>query len=140
MANDRLTSIVALEFIGMFYVLLCIHTGSESPLFPFAVFSGFFLAIFITAKVSGGQVNAAVSYLCYLNDKDKDPEAGNKYLYCAIAQIAGGFVAGCIAKSCGFPLANLDDFPKGTFLLAAIFMEGRGKSSSFRKQIYSFFS
>eukprot|EP01017_Pseudomicrothorax_dubius_P007314 TRINITY_DN1225_c0_g1_i1.p1 TRINITY_DN1225_c0_g1~~TRINITY_DN1225_c0_g1_i1.p1 ORF type:complete len:125 (+),score=26.06 TRINITY_DN1225_c0_g1_i1:53-427(+) len=124
MAWERMWNVLTLEFVGMFYILLIIHLASFNPQYTvFAVFAAFFLTVFIAAKVSGAQLNAAVSFLCYLNNKDEDHLATAKYTYCALAQFAGGIAAGAVVHALGLPLANLYE-QEHKMLLASVFLEG----------------
>lgn len=80
-----LTSYVA-EFVGTFFFLLSILASAGSPLVIGAALA---LVVFLTASLSGGHINPAVSFTMYLNGGLRPSELAGY----VVSQLAGGAAA-----------------------------------------------
>eukprot|EP01017_Pseudomicrothorax_dubius_P026171 TRINITY_DN289_c0_g1_i1.p1 TRINITY_DN289_c0_g1~~TRINITY_DN289_c0_g1_i1.p1 ORF type:complete len:299 (+),score=92.72 TRINITY_DN289_c0_g1_i1:118-897(+) len=120
--GTRYFSIAFAEFLFMFLILFVIHSTSQSPQGPFALFAVFLISVFVTANISGGQLNSAVSLLCWLNTRGVKENGGAVFLISAISQILGGTLGVLSAHWLDLPITNLLPFPKTT-VGVAIFVE-----------------
>jgi len=84
-----------MEGLGSFIFVLTIQNSHMFGLAGFAIPLSLFIAIFLTANITGGSHNAGVTLVCYLNmlaSGKREPD--EKYYKMVVAQIIGGTVAG----------------------------------------------
>jgi len=97
-----------MEFLGVFFLVLTIENAAGKPFGAFGIAVTFFVMVFIAAPVSGGHLNPAVTYFCYLNDTTKDPTVTNeKYIYYVTYQCLGGIAASWVSSFFGGEVIDL---------------------------------
>eukprot|EP01016_Furgasonia_blochmanni_P050535 TRINITY_DN7823_c0_g1_i1.p1 TRINITY_DN7823_c0_g1~~TRINITY_DN7823_c0_g1_i1.p1 ORF type:complete len:264 (-),score=43.06 TRINITY_DN7823_c0_g1_i1:176-967(-) len=107
--DKRDTPKFILEFIGSFIVVFTIHLAAPHQFGAFAIATSFFVAVLISAKVSGANLNSAVTLLCFLNNLSRhEPIKSRVYVNYVLHQIAGGVAAGLVAMGLGSNLVKLE--------------------------------
>jgi|Transcript_105226 aquaporin Z len=94
LAGSRIEAYVS-EFVGTYFLVLTvgINVLQNTALAPIAIGAILMAMVFATGKVSGGHFNPAVTFGVYLRGSpDMDPRSFLNYV---LAQLAGGFAAGC---------------------------------------------
>lgn len=93
------------EFIGSFFINFTMHSmnrTTSSAYTPFVIGSSFFLAVFLSYRISGAHLNAAVTFATWF--QNRGTEDYTKYLYYVLFQVLGGLAAGFLIAFMGFPL------------------------------------
>jgi len=97
---DRLWAMYVMEFIGSYIILMIIQLAHFFNFSAFAISLSFLVAVVISAKISGANLNAAVTCMLFLNQVKTEGvtyynyEKFYKYIF---AQILGGLAAGFTA-------------------------------------------
>mmetsp|Transcript_28511 Transcript_28511/g.32963 ORF Transcript_28511/g.32963 Transcript_28511/m.32963 type:complete len:240 (+) Transcript_28511:51-770(+) len=111
------------EFIGCFFINFTMHSmnrNTSSAYTPFVIGSSFFLAVFLSYRISGAHLNAAVTLATWF--KNRETEDYTKYLYYVLFQILGGLCAGFLIAFMGFELI-LPDHDHEATISEAVAME-----------------
>lgn len=111
--KTRIKSAYFAEFWGCFFINFCMHSHNRSDgttYTPFVIGSAFFLAVFLSHRISGAHLNAAVTFSIWLKDRNVSKhENGAKYAGYVIAQVLGGLAAGFLISFMGFEVILHDD-------------------------------
>lgn len=111
------------EFWGSFFINFTIQNINVGNAYytPFVIGTAFFISVFLAAKISGGHLNAAVTFSVYLNARKRDPsEPFDKYAWEIAYQVLGGLTAGFLTFFMGFTLVALEPSNEITLLEAGI--------------------
>lgn len=97
-----------MEFIGVFFLVLTIENAAPKFYSNFGISVAFFTMVFIAGPISGGHLNPAVTFMCYLNDSTRDPKISKeKYIHYVCYQIAGGICATAVSYFFGGNIVTL---------------------------------
>ena len=127
--NEKHKSMYFMEFIGSFFIVFTINScnGSDNST-PFDILGialAFFIAVFLSASISGAHLNGAVTFIVFLKERETNINLDvSRYFFYFLAQIGGGISAGLFSWLLGLHITNpdVDGVSHGAaFILEALF-------------------
>jgi len=122
---DRLWAMYVMEFVGSYIILMVIHLAHFFNFSAFAISLSFLVAVVLSAKISGANLNAAVTCMLFLNQvkTEKVPYFNyEKFYKFIVAQILGGMAAGFTAAFIFGPATLVDIKIYQSFTLSQAFI------------------
>ncbi len=112
-----------MEFLSSFIIVFTIQNTAPKTYGAFAVAVSFFIGVFLAAKVSGAHLNPAVTFMVYLNDKERNPHSTQLITYVpyVCSQILGALLGALLSDVLGG--ATLSPVIKNMSLTNAFFAE-----------------